>query len=125
MRRLKSCSKIAPGLYDITVFGAEPHQLQRILLSPVLAGSRRWTRSSSTTGRGTPKTASACHAGCTVDTVDRVRRVVHATDAAGAVISAEYDRLILATGSNPFILPIAGHRLDGCWPTATLPTRRP
>ena len=33
--------KIAPDLYDITVFGAEPHpNYNRILLSPVLAGEQ-------------------------------------------------------------------------------------
>jgi nitrite reductase (NADH) large subunit len=48
-----------------------------------------------------------------VTRVDRVKRVVHATNAAGETISAEYDRLIMATGSNPFILPIPGKDLKG------------
>ena len=39
--RSRSCSKLAPDLYDITVFGAEPHpNYNRILLSPVLAGEQ-------------------------------------------------------------------------------------
>ena len=38
-RTLEELLKIAPDLYDITVFGAEPHaNYNRILLSPVLAG---------------------------------------------------------------------------------------
>jgi len=38
---------------------------------------------------------------------------VHAKNAKGETISAEYDRLILATGSNPFILPVPGKELKG------------
>ena len=39
VRALEELLKIAPDLYDITVFGAEPHaNYNRILLSPVLAG---------------------------------------------------------------------------------------
>ena len=39
VRALEELLKLAPDLYDITVFGAEPHpNYNRILLSPVLAG---------------------------------------------------------------------------------------
>ena len=39
VRTLEELLKLAPDLYDITVFGAEPHaNYNRILLSPVLAG---------------------------------------------------------------------------------------
>ena len=39
VRTIEELLKIAPDLYDITVFGAEPHpNYNRILLSPVLAG---------------------------------------------------------------------------------------
>src|SRR5690606_34701293 len=37
------------------------------------------------------------------------KRLVRAADGS----TAHYDRLILATGSNPFILPVPGNRLDG------------
>ena len=40
VRTLEELLKLVPGMYDITVFGAEPHpNYNRILLSPVLAGS--------------------------------------------------------------------------------------
>src|SRR5260221_6880899 len=40
-RVLEELLEIAPGLYDIAVFGAEPHpNYNRILLSPVLAGGQ-------------------------------------------------------------------------------------
>ena len=41
MRTVEALLKLAPDLYDITVFGAEPHpNYNRILLSPVLAGEQ-------------------------------------------------------------------------------------
>jgi nitrite reductase (NADH) large subunit len=53
------------------------------------------------------------HAGYTVTAVDRARRTVHAVNALGESASAEYDRLIMATGSKPFILPMPGKDLEG------------
>jgi nitrite reductase (NADH) large subunit len=49
------------------------------------------------------------HTGKKVVKVDRVRRVVIAEDGT----EAEYDRLLLSTGSNPFILPVPGKDLNG------------
>jgi nitrite reductase (NADH) large subunit len=114
VRTLEELLKIAPDLYDITVFGAEPHpNYNRILLSPVLAGEQTldeivlndwsWYRDNGIT----------LHAGWKVTRVDRVRRVVHAENAGGETMSTEYDRLLLATGSHPFILPIPGKDLEG------------
>ena len=41
VRTLEELLKIAPDLYEITIFGAEPHpNYNRILLSPVLAGEQ-------------------------------------------------------------------------------------
>ncbi len=41
MRTVEELYKLAPDMYDITVFGAEPHgNYNRILLSPVLAGEK-------------------------------------------------------------------------------------
>jgi hypothetical protein len=42
VRALEELLKLAPDLYEITVFGAEPHpNYNRILLSPVLAGEQK------------------------------------------------------------------------------------
>ena len=41
IRAIEELLKLAPGHYDITVFGAEPHpNYNRILLSPVLSGEQ-------------------------------------------------------------------------------------
>lgn len=114
VRTLEELLKIAPGLYDITVFGAEPHpNYNRILLSPVLAGEQTLDDIVLNGWEWYAQHGITLHAGCQVHTVDRARRVVHGTDAAGQAIETPYDRLILATGSDPFILPVPGRALAG------------
>ncbi|MBV7417659.1 nitrite reductase large subunit NirB [Comamonas sp. CMM03] len=114
VRALEELLKIAPDLYQITVFGAEPHpNYNRILLSPVLAGEQTLDEIVLNDWSWYQDHDIHLHTGCTVTEVDRVRRVVHGVDAAGNTISAPYDRLVLATGSNPFILPLPGHDLQG------------
>ncbi len=114
VRTLEELLKIAPDLYDITVFGAEPHpNYNRILLSPVLAGEQTLDEIVLNDWSWYTDNHITLHAGWKVTEVDRVRRVVHAENAAGEKMSAEYDRLLVATGSNPFILPIPGKDLEG------------
>jgi nitrite reductase (NADH) large subunit len=113
VRTLEELLKIAPDLYDITVFGAEPHpNYNRILLSPVLAGEQTLDEIMLNDWSWYAEHGITLHAGWTVTDVDRVRRLVHAVNAAGT-LSAPYDRLLLATGSNPFILPVPGKDLAG------------
>ena len=114
VRTLEELLKIAPELYNITVFGAEPHpNYNRILLSPVLAGEQTLDEIILNDWAWYTDNGITLHAGWTVTQVDRVKRVVHATNAAGDTTSVAYDRLIMATGSNPFILPIPGKELQG------------
>ena len=114
VRALEELLKIAPDLYDITVFGAEPHpNYNRILLSPVLAGEQTLEQIVLNDWAWYQDNGITLHAGWTVTEVDRVKRLVHAKNAAGETLSAPYDRLIMATGSNPFILPIPGKDLQG------------
>ncbi|MDR5775714.1 MULTISPECIES: NAD(P)/FAD-dependent oxidoreductase [unclassified Caballeronia] len=110
MRTVEELLKIAPELYDITVFGAEPYgNYNRILLSPVLAGeksvddiilnTREWYRANDIT----------LHAGDAVVGIDRVRRIVRSASG----VEVRYDRLLIATGSKPFIIPVPGCDLPG------------
>ncbi|CAG0965880.1 partial Assimilatory nitrate reductase electron transfer subunit, partial [Rhodocyclaceae bacterium] len=80
-RTLEELLKLAPDMYDITVFGAEPHpNYNRILLSPVLAGEMTlqdivlndldWYAANGIT----------LHAGRKVTKIDRIRRKVIAGD---------------------------------------------
>ncbi|RJP71038.1 MAG: NAD(P)/FAD-dependent oxidoreductase [Comamonadaceae bacterium] len=114
VRTLEELLKIAPDLYDITVFGSEPHpNYNRILLSPVLAGEQTLDEIVLNDWAWYSEHGVTLHAGKTVTEVDRVKRVVRASDGQGGVIEAPYDRLIMATGSNPFMLPIPGKDLQG------------
>jgi nitrite reductase (NADH) large subunit len=114
VRTLEELLKIAPELYDITVFGAEPHpNYNRILLSPVLAGEQTVDEIILNSWDWYTDNHITLHAGWTVTEVDRIKRVVHATSATGEKISTEYDRLLMCTGSNAFILPVPGKDLKG------------
>jgi nitrite reductase (NADH) large subunit len=110
VRTLEELLKLAPDLYDITVFGAEPHpNYNRILLSPVLAGEQTfkdivlndlsWYTDNNIRLLLNRKAVA----------IDRKKRTVTADDGS----TAEYDRLLIATGSIPFILPIPGNKLHG------------
>ena len=110
VRTLEELLKIAPDLYDITVFGAEPHpNYNRILLSPVLAGEQTLDEIVLNSWDWYSDHHITLHAGKKVVEVDRIKRIVKADDGT----EVEYDRLLLCTGSNPYILPIPGKDLDG------------
>ena len=110
VRTLEELLKIAPDLYDITVFGAEPHpNYNRILLSPVLAGEQTIEQIVLNPWEWYSANGITLHAGKKVVEVDRRRRIVRAEDGT----EAAYDRLLLATGSNPFMLPLPGKDLEG------------
>ncbi|MES2610473.1 MAG: FAD-dependent oxidoreductase, partial [Pseudomonadota bacterium] len=79
VRTLEELLKIAPDLYEITVFGAEPHpNYNRILLSPVLAGEQTIDEIILNDWSWYEENQIRLHTGFTVTEVDRVRRVVHA-----------------------------------------------
>ena len=110
VRTLEELLKIAPDLYDITVFGAEPHpNYNRILLSPVLAGEQTLDEIVLNPLAWYAQHGITLHLGKTVVSVDRARRIVSAADGT----EAAYDRLLIATGSTPFMLPVPGRELQG------------
>ncbi|SEJ04634.1 nitrite reductase large subunit NirB [Paraburkholderia diazotrophica] len=110
IRTLEELLTIAPDHYDITVFGAEPHpNYNRILLSPVLAGEQTFNDIVLNPLEWYEENDIALHMGKTIERIDRVRRKVVASDGT----EAHYDRLLIATGSTPFILPIPGNTLKG------------
>ena len=110
VRTIEELLKLAPDLYDITVFGAEPHpNYNRILLSPVLAGEQTIDDIILNPVSWYENNGITLHLGKRVVDVDRSRRIVRAEDGT----EAAYDRLLLATGSHPFIPPLPGRELDG------------
>ncbi len=110
VRTLEELFKITEEKFDITVFGSEPYgNYNRILLSPVLADEKTideimindldWYKDNGIT----------LHTDSTITSINRSSKAV--VDDKGN--SYDYDKLLIATGSNPFILPIEGHDLDG------------
>ncbi len=109
-RTLEELLKIAPDVYDITVFGAEPHaNYNRILLSPVLAGEMTIQDIMLNDVGWYEKNGIRLHLGKKVVKIERGARKVVAADGT----TESYGRLLLATGSNPFILPVPGKDLEG------------
>jgi nitrite reductase (NADH) large subunit len=110
MRTLEELLKTAPDMYDITVFGSEPYgNYNRILLSPVLAGEKAFPDILLNDEPWYQANGITLHKNCEVTGIDRRARKVVARDGT----TAEYDRLLLATGSNPFIIPVPGSNLPG------------
>jgi nitrite reductase (NADH) large subunit len=110
VRTLEELLKISPDLYDITVFGAEPHpNYNRILLSPVLAGEQTLDEIVLNPLSWYEENNIKLHLGKKVVDVHRTKRIVKSADGT----EEAYDRLLIATGSNPFILPVPGKELEG------------
>ncbi len=110
IRALEELLKIAPEQYDITVFGAEPYEnYNRIMLSPVLAGEKTIDDIILNDAAWYEDNNITLHKGKEISEINRASRQVIASDGT----TAEYDRLLIATGSNPFILPLPGNDLEG------------
>lgn len=110
VRTLEELLKIEPDKYDITVFGAEPYgNYNRILLSPVLAGEKTVNDIMLNDKQWYADNKITLLAGKEVIDIDRRGRKVFAADGT----TVDYDRLILATGSNPFMIPVPGNDLAG------------
>jgi nitrite reductase (NADH) large subunit len=110
MRTVEELLKLDRDMYRITVFGAEPHgNYNRILLSPVLAGEKTVDDIMLHTRAWYAENGITLHAGDPVVRIDRKRRIVYAASG----LAVPYERLLIATGSKPFIVPVPGHDLPG------------
>ncbi|GIP25335.1 nitrite reductase [NAD(P)H] [Paenibacillus sp. J23TS9] len=93
------------GSYDITVFGSEPHpNYNRIMLSYVLEGSKTINDIILNDLNWYEDHGIKLYTDTTVARIDSETRRVITEDGA----SVPYDKVIIATGSNPLILPIPG-----------------
>ncbi len=110
VRTLEEILKLEPEKYSITVFGEEPHgNYNRIMLSPVLANEKTIDEIMLNDEQWYIDNNVTLHKGkCVVD-VRRAQKVVVANDGT----EAPYDRLIFATGSKPFMLPLPGADKEG------------
>ena len=110
LRTLEELFARAPGRHAVTVFGAEPRvNYNRIMLSPLLAGEKRFDDIVLNGQDWYDAHGVTLHAGDPVVAIDRVARVV--VSRAGRRVP--YDCLLLATGSDPVIIPVPGSGLPG------------
>ncbi|WP_304166865.1 nitrite reductase large subunit NirB [Phenylobacterium aquaticum] len=109
-RAVEDILKRSPDRYEITIFGAEPRvNYNRIMLSPVLAGEKSFDDIVINDAAWYADNAITLHAGRAVTAIDRARKVVEAE----GDLTVAYDKLILATGSDPVRLPLPGADLKG------------
>lgn len=110
VRTIEHVLKLAPDIYDITVFGAEPYpNYNRIMLSSVLAGGSNMKDIVINDWDWYTENGIRLYTGDAVTRVDTGNKKVFSKSG----VEAAYDELILATGSNPFILPIPGADKEG------------
>jgi NAD(P)H-dependent nitrite reductase small subunit len=110
MRVVEELLRVAPELYDITVFGSEQvGNYNRILLSPVLSGETPVEEILLNKPEWYARRGIVLHADDPVAVIDRRRRKVLAESG----YETSYDRLLLATGSDPVIIPVPGNTLPG------------
>ena len=113
VRTLEELLRIAPDLYEITVFGAEPHpNYNRIMLSPVLAGEQQLDEIILNDWSWYARHGITLHAGCRVHAVDRAPRGARR----GRGRTARERRVRPPDpghGIAPFMLPVPGRELEG------------
>ncbi|MDT0508524.1 nitrite reductase large subunit NirB [Novosphingobium sp. MMS21-SN21R] len=99
-----------PARFDVTIFGAEPRvNYNRIMLSPVLAGEKAFEDIVINGDVWYSGNGITLVSGDPVVSIDRATQTVIAKS--GRV--EPYDRLLIATGSDPFIIPVPGKDLAG------------
>jgi nitrite reductase (NADH) large subunit len=110
MRAVEELLALAPDAYDISVIGAEPHgNYNRILLSPVLAGEKSVAEIVLHPPEWYAQNGVTLHAGDPAVEINRRKRIVRTQKG----LELPYDRLLLATGSKPLVLPLPGKDLPG------------
>jgi nitrite reductase (NADH) large subunit len=110
VRCIEEILKLKPDEFEITIFGSEPHpNYNRIQLSKVLQGDTTIDDITIHSWDWYKQHNIVLHSGETVINIDKTKQIVF-TDKNRQV---SYDKLIIATGSNPFILPLPGADKEG------------
>ncbi|HKT73307.1 MAG TPA: FAD-dependent oxidoreductase [Steroidobacteraceae bacterium] len=110
MRTVEELLQLTTEDYEITVFGAEPHvNYNRIMLSPVLAGEKQVEEIILHSKEWYAERSVRLYTGDPVVKIDRRRQLVRSQSG----LEVPYDRLLLATGSKPVVLPVPGKELPG------------
>lgn len=109
-RMLEHLFEQAPGLYDVTIFNAEPRvNYDRIMLSPVLSGEKTFEDIIIHGDGWYIENNVTLYKGHRIVAIDRDTRTVTSNHG----VTESYDKLVIATGSVPFIIPVPGKDLPG------------
>ncbi len=107
-RALEHLMEADPG-WQVTLFNAEPRgNYNRIMLSPVLAGDKTYGEIVTHDDDWYAARGVTCRFGERVSAIDRASKVVRAPQG-----DVPYDKLLIATGSTPFMIPLPGADLEG------------
>jgi len=110
VRCIEEILKLEPDRFEITIFGREPHpNYNRIMLSKVLQGDTRISDITINDWQWYRDHGITLYAGDPVIAIDTLKQEVLSEKG----ITVKYDRLILATGSLPFMLNLPGGDLPG------------
>jgi nitrite reductase (NADH) large subunit len=108
-RALEHVFEADPDRFEVTLFNGEPRgNYNRLMLSPVLSGEKTYDEIVTHDDEWYAQNKVATRFGEAVTKIDRARKVV--VTKAG---ETAYDKLLIATGSMPFILPLPGKDLEG------------
>ncbi|MCF4098120.1 nitrite reductase large subunit NirB [Maritalea mediterranea] len=109
-RMLEHLFERAPVTYEVTIFNAEPRvNYDRIMLSPVLSGEKAYEDIIIHGDGWYIDHGITLYKGHKVTEIDRENKTVTSDQG----VTESFDKLVIATGSNPFIVPVPGHDLAG------------
>ncbi|NTH16793.1 NAD(P)/FAD-dependent oxidoreductase, partial [Agrobacterium rhizogenes] len=109
-RMLEHLLEKAPDLYQVTIFNAEPRvNYDRIMLSPVLSGEKDYEQIIIHGDGWYIKHNITLYKGHKIVAIDRAAKTVTSDHG----VTESYDKLVIATGSVPFIIPVPGKELRG------------
>jgi nitrite reductase (NADH) large subunit len=109
-RMLEHLLEATPERYEVTIFNAEPRvNYDRIMLSPVLSGEKGYEQIIIHGDGWYIKNGITLYKGHKIVAIDRIAKTVSSDRG----VTAPYDKLVIATGSTPFILPVPGNNLAG------------
>ncbi|UCI22377.1 nitrite reductase large subunit NirB [Mesorhizobium sp. B2-1-8] len=109
-RMLEHLLEQAPDRYAVTIFNAEPRvNYDRIMLSPVLSGEKAYEEIIIHGDGWYIKHGITLYKGHKIVAIDRQAKTVTSDHG----VTEPYDKLVIATGSVPFIIPVPGHNLPG------------
>ena len=110
MRSVEELLKICPDSFDLTIIGEEPvRSYNRILLSSVLQGEESIDGIHTQTNEWFSDRDITLLTGVKVDLINTHEKIIRTNQ--GECMT--YDKLVIATGSTPFILPVPGIEKEG------------